>query len=43
MALGRNEEAAEYLTKSALRAKDEPWVPDLKARARELGIEEASI
>ncbi|MGH2570005.1 MAG: tetratricopeptide repeat protein, partial [bacterium] len=43
MALGRNDEAAEYLTKSVRRAKDEPWVADLKARARELGIEEASI
>jgi tetratricopeptide (TPR) repeat protein len=43
MALGRDDEAAEYLTRSIRRAKNEDWVPDLKARARELGIEEASI
>jgi tetratricopeptide (TPR) repeat protein len=43
MALGRNDEAADYLARSVRRAKDEFWVADLKARARELGVEEASI
>lgn len=43
MALGRNDEAADYLARSVRRAKGEYWVPDLEARARELGIEEASL
>ncbi|MCA9751538.1 MAG: DUF2723 domain-containing protein [Gemmatimonadetes bacterium] len=38
-ALGRASEAAEYFRRSLGRTDTGAWVPDLRARARELGIE----
>jgi Flp pilus assembly protein TadD len=37
--LDRDDEARRYLTRSAGRATNEPWVRDLNARARDLGLE----
>jgi Flp pilus assembly protein TadD len=42
MKLGRRDEAKVYLARSLTHAKGEPWVPDLEAKARELGLEVAS-
>ena len=42
IALGRKEEAREYFRKSATLAKNEAWVMDLKARAKELGVQVTS-
>jgi tetratricopeptide (TPR) repeat protein len=42
LALGRDAEAREYFRQSSLRAQDERWVPDLRARRRELGEGETS-
>lgn len=39
MAMERAEDAKVHLARSLARATSEPWVPDLKARARELGLE----
>jgi hypothetical protein len=39
LALGREDEARDYFVRSLAHAGDGPWVPDLKARARGLGIE----
>lgn len=38
-ALDRTDEARGHLERSARRATNEPWVRDLKSRARELGLE----
>jgi tetratricopeptide (TPR) repeat protein len=42
MELGRTEEAREHFRSSAARAGDEPWVADLRGRARGFGIEVGS-
>jgi tetratricopeptide (TPR) repeat protein len=42
MTLRRGDEARTYLARSLGRAKTEPWIPDLRAKARELGIEVSS-
>lgn len=39
LALGREDEAKDYFVRSLQRANDGVWVPDLRARARSLGIE----
>jgi Flp pilus assembly protein TadD len=42
LALGRKDEARECFRKSAALAKNEAWVADLRARAKELGVQVAS-
>lgn len=42
IALGRKDEAREYFRKSVGLAKSEAWVTDLKARAKELGVQVTS-
>jgi tetratricopeptide (TPR) repeat protein len=42
LALGRKDEARDHFRKSAALAKDETWVPDLKARSKELGVQGTS-
>jgi tetratricopeptide (TPR) repeat protein len=42
LALGREDEARDYFRRSLAREEEGVWMPDLRARARDLGLEEAS-